>query len=636
MPEQEPRDDRRAPRERSTGKPSSAGADRKPYASRDGDRKPYAKRDGDRKPYASRDGDRKPYAQRDGDRPYAKRDGDHKPYAKRDGDHKPYAKRDGDHKPYAKRDGDHKPYAKRDGDRPYAKRDGDHKPYAKRDGDRPYAKRDGDHKPYAKRDGDRPYAKRDGDRPYAKRDGDRPYAKRDGDRPYAKRDGDRPYAKRDGDRPYAKRDGDHKPYAKRDGDHKPYAKRDGDRPYAKRDGDHKPYAKRDGDHKPYEKRDGDRPYAKRDGDRKPYEKRDGDRPYAKRDGDRKSYEKRDGDRPYERSARPTRGGANRPDRAVREGEIRAVRARHDDPVIPEDVTGRDLPPAARNELKTLSKENAEEVARHLVMASQLIDEDPALAHQHALSASRRAGRIAVVRETLAITAYATGDFALALRELRTYRRISGRDDQIALMVDSERGVGRADRALEVGRAVDRATLETPVRVELAIAMSGARLDLGEPERALQELDIPELDPDRAFEWSPGLFAARAAVLEELGRTDEAAQWQRRAVIAADAIDAASGLGDLETVFVEEVIEEDFEDEVEDESEDAVETEQDTSEDLGEPETEPEPEPDSEPDSVDEPESAATAQEEISVADEVAEILVEAGVDDAPGDGEADR
>ncbi len=561
MPEQEPRDDRRAPRERSTGKSSSAGADRKPYASREGDRKPYAKRDGDRKPYASRDGDRKPYAKRDGDRPYAKRDGDHKPYAKRDGDRKPYEKRDGD-RPYAKRDGDHKPYAKRDGD---------HKPYAKRDGDRPYAKRDGDRKPYEKRDGDR-----------------KPYEKRDGDR--------KPYAKRDGDRPYAKRDGDHKPYAKRDGDRKPYEKRDGDRPYAKRDGDRKPYEKRDGDRKPYEKRDGDRPYAKREGDR-----------------------------PYERSARPTRGGANRPDRAVREGEIRAVRARHDDPVIPEDVTGRDLPPAARNELKTLSKENAEEVARHLVMASQLIDEDPALAHQHALSASRRAGRIAVVRETLAITAYATGDFALALRELRTYRRISGRDDQIALMVDSERGVGRADRALEVGRAVDRSTLETPVRVELAIAMSGARLDLGEPERALQELDIPELDPDRAFEWSPALFAARAAVLEELGRTDEAAQWQRRAVIAADAIDAASGLGDLETVFVEEVIEEDLEDAAEDESED-----------LGEPEPESESESESESHSVDEPEPAAIEQEEISVADEVAEILVEAGVDDAPGDGEADR
>ncbi|MGW9586298.1 primosomal protein [Microbacterium sp. NPDC055455] len=538
MAEQEPRDDRRAPRDRpSSGRPSSPSSDRKPYGKRDGDRKPYAKRDGDRKPWEKRDGDRKPYEKRDGDR---------------------------------------KPYEKRDGDRPYAKRDGDRKPYEKRDGDRPYAKRDGDRKPYEKRDGDRPYAKRDGDRPYAKRDGDRPYAKRDGDRPYAKRDGDRPYAKRDGDR------------------------------------------------KPYEKRDGDRPYAKRDGDRKPYEKRDGDRkPYEKRDGDRK---------PYERSARPTRGGADRPDRAVREGEIRPVRPRHDDPVISDDVTPQDLPPSARNELKTLSKENAEQVARHLAMAAQLIDEDPVLAHQHALSASRRAGRIAVVRETLAITAYATGDFALALRELRTYRRISGKDDQIALIVDSERGVGRPDRALEVGRSVDRSTLDTAVRVELAIAMSGARLDLGEPERALQELDIPELDPDRAFEWSPGLFAARAAVLEELGRAEDAAQWHRRAVVAGEALDAASGLGDLETVFVEEVLEE------ESLEVDAGPDDADTGADASVHDAfvhessvhDAESLPDDADAGADEPAGA-----EASVADEVSEILIEAGVDEPAAD-EADR
>jgi tetratricopeptide (TPR) repeat protein len=192
------------------------------------------------------------------------------------------------------------------------------------------------------------------------------------------------------------------------------------------------------------------------------------------------------------------------------------------------------------------------------MAARLIDDDPALAHEHALAATRRAGRIAVVRETAAITAYAVGDFALALRELRTYRRISGRDDQIALMVDSERGVGRPDRALEVGREVDRAALPVGSRVELAIAMSGARLDLGETDRALQELDIPELDPDRAFEWSPSLFAARAAVLEELGRTEEAEQWYRRADVAADALDNAAGVADHEVLIIEESIDEEAE------------------------------------------------------------------------------
>ncbi|MDT3331685.1 primosomal protein, partial [Microbacterium sp. KSW-18] len=417
--------------------------------------------------------------------------------------------------------------------------------YPRRDGDRPsYPKRDGERRPYEKRDGDRPsYPRRDGERrPYEKRDGDRPsYPRRDGDRPsYPKRDGERrPYEKRDGDRPtYPRREGDRPSYPKRDGERRPYEKRDGDRPA---------YPRRDGDRPSYPRREGDRPsYPNRDGERRPYEKRDGDRPsYPRRDGDRPSYPQRDGDR---RSSRPPQDSDRR---NVPVG-----------PVVPDEVTARDLNGAARNELKTLSKDNAEQVARHLAMAARLIDEDPALAHEHALAASRSAGRIAVVRETVAITAYAVGDFALALRELRTFRRISGRDDQIALMVDSERGVGRPDRALEVGRAVDRASLPTDVRVELAIAMSGARLDLGQPDRALQELDIPELDPDTAFPWSPGLFAARAAVLEELGQDDGAAQWQRRADIAAAALGEIDA--DSETIEVDEIDEIELEDESVDE------------------------------------------------------------------------
>ena len=201
-------------------------------------------------------------------------------------------------------------------------------------------------------------------------------------------------------------------------------------------------------------------------------------------------------------------------------------------------------------MKTLSKENAEGVARHLVMAARLIDDDPELAHQHAISAARRAGRIGIVRETLAITAYSTGDYALALRELRTYRRITGRDDQLPMMVDSERGMGRPERALELGRSVPRASLPVPVQVELAIAMSGARLDLGHPEAALAELEIPQLDPSVAYSWSPGLFDAYATVLEELGRNDEAAEWLRRADVAADALDETDPEDDLIEVIEE--------------------------------------------------------------------------------------
>ena len=259
----------------------------------------------------------------------------------------------------------------------------------------------------------------------------------------------------------------------------------------------------------------------------------------------------------------TKGGAPaRGDTSAREREtpedrdpfgIRSVRAYHEAPEVPEDVTPKQLDRVALNELKTLSKENAEGVAKHLVMAARLIESDPQLAHQHAISAARRAGRIGVVRETLAITAYAIEDYALALRELRTYRRITGRDDQLPMMVDSERGLGRPEKALELGRSVPRASLPVPVQVELAIAMSGARLDLGNAEAALNELQIAQLDPATAFSYSPGLFDAYATVLEELGRQDEAEEWFARAELAADALE--QGDDDDETI---EVIEEDIE------------------------------------------------------------------------------
>ncbi len=315
------------------------------------------------------------------------------------------------------------------------------------------------------------------------------------------------------------------PYGDRDAK-KPYGDRDAKKPYGDRDAK-KPYGDRDAK-KPYGDRDAKKPYGDRDA-KKPYGGRDAKRPYGGAPGGDRRGPVRTGGRPdsYSRDSEEPRATHGAPSLAVR--------PRHDDPEIPEGIEPRDLDKVARAELKTLSRENADMVAMHLVAASQLLDEYPELAHRHATSAARRAGRVAVVRETLAITAYATGDFALALRELRTYRRISGSNDELPLMVDSERGVGRPDRALEVGRAVDRAELPPAVQVGLAIAMSGARLDLEQPELALAELEIPQLDPDRAFSYSPALFSAYAEVLEELGRDAEAADWRSRAARAEAAL-----------------------------------------------------------------------------------------------------
>lgn len=246
--------------------------------------------------------------------------------------------------------------------------------------------------------------------------------------------------------------------------------------------------------------------------------------------DRKPF---DGDRKPYRSDKPK----PRPDQAQRE--------KFDFPVIPAEVSAEDLHISVRAQLKTLSPENQEIVARHLQMVALLIDQDPALAHRHALAAAKKAGRIAVVRETLGVTAYTTGDYSLALRELLTYRRISGSNDQLPLIVDSERGLGRAEKALAQANGVDRSKLPVGVRINLAIALSGARLDLGQIDLAKQELEIPELSPKTVFEQSPLLFRSYAEILKELKQ--DASKWEQ----LADQAEKALAQTEEETVSLQE-------------------------------------------------------------------------------------
>lgn len=207
------------------------------------------------------------------------------------------------------------------------------------------------------------------------------------------------------------------------------------------------------------------------------------------------------------------------------------------PLIPSEITPEDIDMGVRVQLKTLTAENAEMVARHLAMVNLLIESDPELAHKHALAASRRAGRLAIVHETLGVTAYTVGDYSLALRELLTHRRLSGSNEQLPLIVDSERGMGRPARALEAVTGLDRKKLPVGVRINLAVALSGARLDLGDAKNAKLELEIPELTPKQVFPQSPLLFRAYAEVMRELGQDgDSWGELADRAEIALSQVD----------------------------------------------------------------------------------------------------
>ena len=228
---------------------------------------------------------------------------------------------------------------------------------------------------------------------------------------------------------------------------------------------------------------------------------------------------------------------------------RPSRPRVVDPVLPVEVTGRELDRAVRAELRTLTGENADLVARHLVMAARLVDEDPESAVAHAMAAQRRAGRIAAVREAVGITAYLAGRYGDALAELRAARRMSGSHEHLPVMADCERGLRRPERALELARSPEVNSLDQAGRIEMRIVAAGARRDLGQTEAAVLTLAVPELRTKGKAPWLARLRYAYADALLALERVAEAREWF---ALAADAdeyedTDAGARLADLEGV-----------------------------------------------------------------------------------------
>ncbi|GAA1409844.1 hypothetical protein GCM10009614_15550 [Glutamicibacter uratoxydans] len=191
---------------------------------------------------------------------------------------------------------------------------------------------------------------------------------------------------------------------------------------------------------------------------------------------------------------------------------------------------------ARAQLRYLEDRSASWVAKHLVMAGRLLEEDPELAYEHTLAASRRGGRVAVVREAVGIAAYHAGKYADALRELRTHRRISGSDYNLPLIADSLRGLGRVEKAIELAQSEECANLEPAVKVEMQIVAAGSYADLGKLDQALAELEsLEQLDFNRAFSFSPRLFAVYAELLAAAGRSEEAARWEKQVAVAERAL-----------------------------------------------------------------------------------------------------
>ena len=254
----------------------------------------------------------------------------------------------------------------------------------------------------------------------------------------------------------------------------------------------------------------------------------------------------------ERPGRATEGERRERRDAEREYAPRpGLAAKPNEPPTPKGLDLRQLPRGVRAELRGLTAELAEVVGAHLLMAGQLIDTDPELAHAHAEAARRRAARLPITREAAAETAYAAGDYATALTEFRALRRMSGGDEYLPAMADCERALGRPQAALKLIKDALATDPDVSARVELRLVEAGVRADTGQVAEALRLLkaEIEETGTRGSKVTRARLRYAYADLLERTGESGQAERWFDAVVRldpdqTTDAVDRVAALRGL--------------------------------------------------------------------------------------------
>jgi DNA-directed RNA polymerase delta subunit len=248
------------------------------------------------------------------------------------------------------------------------------------------------------------------------------------------------------------------------------------------------------------------------------------------------------------------------------------------PRIPDSITEDQLARDVREELGGLSFDRAATVGRYLVAAELASDAEQA--YRYAQAAKKLAARVGVVREVAGVMAYKSGRWAEALTELQAGRRMTGRNDYLPLMADSERGLGRLDRALDLVHSAEAKRLPRASQIELRIVESGVRRDQGLADAAVLALEVPELTDGKQRLWSARLFYAYGEALIAAARPDAAREAFSRAVVADEdeQTDALARLDELDGITVQDLEDDEDDEDLDDEAEFDEDDEDDAEED----------------------------------------------------------
>jgi tetratricopeptide (TPR) repeat protein len=188
-----------------------------------------------------------------------------------------------------------------------------------------------------------------------------------------------------------------------------------------------------------------------------------------------------------------------------------------------------------------------DVISRLARAIELLERgDAGAAVTEAEKARAMSPRSSSVREVLGLALYGQARFVDALKELKAYKRMSGRNDQNHVIADCLRGVGRPRDSIALAdEALGDPKVTNEVKAEAVIVAASALADERRYAEALAYLGRAKTRSDVAEPFTLRLWYVKGDILARAGRTDAAAAEFRKVVRHdASAFDAAERLARL--------------------------------------------------------------------------------------------
>jgi tetratricopeptide (TPR) repeat protein len=208
----------------------------------------------------------------------------------------------------------------------------------------------------------------------------------------------------------------------------------------------------------------------------------------------------------------------------------------------------ELPPDVLDEVRRATRPSAlHDVVSRLARAIELLERgDAGAAVTEAEKARILSPRSSSAREVFGLALYGQGRYGDAVRELKAYKRISGRNDQNHVIADSLRGIGKSREAIPLAdEALRDRQVPNEVKAEVVIVAASALADERRYAEALAFLGRAKTRADVAEPYTLRLWYVKGDILARAGRREEAAAEFRKVVRHdASAFDAAERLDQL--------------------------------------------------------------------------------------------